>query len=191
MLRTASLVTQSWASLPSGRSYFFLTALLIWLALSLCIYLQRRECVWWESTGSLWDGGIIQLPSPLRSCRQWKEKEDSWCWTFKKITKTPTSHSELENLSTSLLMGDTQKENPENSVTPWVGLIAGIQNMSGQGIRARQVLKIRWGWEGQEQSGALQNALWQIVKSTPGCVDKSNCLRLRLQLDSTGSSWML
>lgn len=90
----------------------------------------------------------------LRSCRLWKEKEDSWYWTLKNRTKTPTTHSELENLNTSLLMGDTWKENPAKSVTPGVGVIAGVQNMPGEGIRGRQVLKIGWGWEGREQSGA-------------------------------------
>lgn len=79
------------------------------------IYLQRWECVWWESTGSFWDKGIIKLLFLLRSCRLWKEKEDSWYWTLKNRTKTPTTHSELENLHTSLLMGDAWKENPEKS----------------------------------------------------------------------------
>lgn len=51
-------------------------------------------------------------------------------------------------------MGDTWKENPAKSVTPGVGVIAGVQNMPGEGIRGRQVLKIGWGWEGREQSGA-------------------------------------
>lgn len=85
---------------------------------------------------------------PLRSCRQCKEKDDSWYWTLKLRTKTPTTHSELENLSTPLLLGDTQKENSEDSVTPQAGVIAGVQNMPGEGIRGRQALKISWGWEG-------------------------------------------
>lgn len=171
MLRTASLVTQNWASLPSGRSYIFLTALLIWLALSALCILPTLTA--FTSRGGSVCGGKVQDPSEteeLSNCfAPWgavdsgKRKKIARIGLKKKNqtkTKTPTTLSELEKLSTSLvLLGDTQKENTEKSVTPWVGVISGIQNVPGEGIRGRQILKTRWSRKGQEWSGALQNTL--------------------------------
>lgn len=53
--------------------------------------------------------------------------------------KNPTTHFGLENHSSCLLMGDTQKENPEEVVTARAGVITGAQKNAWRGHQRETV----------------------------------------------------
>lgn len=53
--------------------------------------------------------------------------------------RNPTAHFGLENHSSCLLMGGTQKENSEEAVTPRAGVIAGAQKRAWRGHQRETV----------------------------------------------------